>query len=346
MVITSPLTIDGAAGEGGGQILRTALALSMCTGVALHMVNIRARRRNPGLQRQHLAAVQAAAQICAAQVEGANIGSQQLVFVPGAVTAGDYRFDIGTAGSTTLVLQTVLPALLTAAAPSHLTVTGGTHNPLAPSYEFVEQCFLPLLARMGARVALRLLRHGFYPAGGGCIDARITPCARLAPLHLTERGAPGAPAARALVAHLPLHIAQRELEIVHKELAWEHARLHATRVDDCAGPGNVLLLVLPSTNVTEVVTACGQRGVRAEDVAGEAVAQARRYLAGTAPVSEHLADQLILPLALAAGGEFVTMRPSAHTLTNIGVVERFLDVEFAAREEAGDRWRIAVAKKR
>jgi RNA 3'-terminal phosphate cyclase (ATP) len=346
VVAASPVTIDGAAGEGGGQILRTALALSMCTGVALRLVNIRARRRNPGLQRQHLAAVQAAAQICAAQVEGANLGSQTLVFTPGAVTAGDYQFDIGTAGSTTLVLQAVLPALLTTAAPSRLTITGGTHNPLAPSFEFVEQCFLPLLARMGARVTLRLLRHGFYPAGGGCIDARITPCARLAPLQLTERGTPGAPAAHALVAHLPLHIAQRELEIVRKELAWDRTRLHATQIDDCAGPGNVLLLVLPSANVTEVVTACGQRGVRAEEVAVEAVAQARRYLAGTAPVGEHLADQLILPLALAAGGEFVTARPSAHTLTNIDVVERFLNVKFSAREEAGERWRITVAKKR
>jgi RNA 3'-terminal phosphate cyclase (ATP) len=336
------IELDGSQGEGGGQIVRSALALSMCTGRPFRIANIRARRRNPGLQRQHLVAVRAAAEICGATVEGATRGSTALSFTPGEVRPGRYHFDIGTAGSATLVLQTLLPALLAASAPARILIEGGTHNPLAPSYEFIERSFLPVLRRMGARVAMRLLRHGFYPMGGGQIEAEATPCPRLSPPCLLERGAPGAPEAHALVARLPLHIAERELDVVRRELPWPGWRMQATQIPDSRGPGNVLTLIMPASELTEVVSVCGRRGVPAEEVAMDAVRQARRSADAAVPVGEHLADQLIVPITLAGGGEFRTVRPSNHTLTNIAVVERFLPLKFTVVREDGS-WRVAAA---
>ncbi len=334
------ITLDGSQGEGGGQIVRSALALSMCTAKPFRIEHIRARRRRPGLQRQHLAAVQAAAQICSATLSGAGPGSQSLQFTPGAIRPGRYSFDIGTAGSATLVLQTVLPALLTAPGSSQLVIDGGTHNPLAPSYEFLEQTFLPALSLMGATVRTRLVRHGFYPAGGGRIEIGVVGCGRLAPLHLLSRGESCTPQAHALVARLPLSIAMRELEVVRRELGWGQQQLHAIEVKESRGPGNVLNLFLTCAALTEVISVCGRRGVRAEDVAQEAVDQARQYLQADVPVGRHLADQLIVPMALAGGGQFITMQPDPHTVTNIAVVERFVDVRFTTRAENG-RWRIS-----
>ena len=161
------ITIDGSAGEGGGQILRSSLALSLVTGQPFRMERIRAKRQKPGLLRQHLTAVEAAKAVGCAEVSGETLGSQTLDFRPGPVTPGNYRFAVGTAGSATLVLQTVLPALLTASDPSTLTLEGGTHNPLAPSFDFLDRCFMPLIHRMGPSVELELKRPGFFPAGGG-----------------------------------------------------------------------------------------------------------------------------------------------------------------------------------
>src|SRR6476620_518674 len=164
------ITIDGSVGEGGGQIIRNSLALSLVTGQPFRIVNIRAGRKKPGLLRQHLTAVQAANQIGDAAVDGAEMGSGEVVFRPEGIRAGDYRFAIGTAGSTTLVLQTILPALILAGAPSHLTLEGGTHNPLAPPFDFLAQTFLPHLARFGPTVTATLARPGFFPAGGGRLE--------------------------------------------------------------------------------------------------------------------------------------------------------------------------------
>ncbi len=175
------IELDGSTGEGGGQILRTLLTLAMITGRPFRIRQIRARRAKPGLMRQHLVAVQAAAQICGAEVSGAAVGSQELEFVPGPVQGGDYRFAIGTAGSCTLVLQTVLPALLAADRPSTLQLSGGTHNPMAPPVQFLQRAFCRLLAEMGAQVDVHIERFGFYPAGGGEVTARVSPCARLQP---------------------------------------------------------------------------------------------------------------------------------------------------------------------
>src|SRR5215210_615466 len=208
------LELDGSQGEGGGQILRSSLALSMVTGTAVRIRNVRARRSKPGLMRQHLVAVQAAARIGGAQVTGAEIGSSMLTFIPGEVKPGEHVLSVGSAGSTTLVLQTVLPALLCAAEPSLLVLEGGTHNPLAPPFEFLDRAYLPLLNRMGPRVQAELERPGFYPAGGGRIVVSIEPAARLSGFELLERGEVRQRTATAIVSRLPRHIAERELQEV------------------------------------------------------------------------------------------------------------------------------------
>ena len=256
--------------------------------------------------------------------------------------AGEYRFAIGTAGSTTLVLETVLPALLTASGPSTLTLEGGTHNPLAPPFDFLQRAFLPLINRMGPHVEAVLERPGFYPAGGGRMVVRIEPAAILKPLHLPERGAILARQAIAAIAGLPGHIAERELAVVRDKLGWSEAELHIRRLSAEHGPGNVLTLEIASEHVTEVFTAFGEKGVSAETVAERAVKEARTYLAAGVPVGHHLADQLQIPLALAGDGSFTTLRPTLHSLTNIEVIRQFLDVRIALEQVSGEVWRLSV----
>src|SRR6266481_5961180 len=207
------ITIDGSQGEGGGQILRTSLALSLVTGQPFRMERIRAKRQKPGLLKQHLTGVEAAKTVGCAEVNGASLGSQTVVFVPGQVTPGNYRFAVGTAGSATLVLQTILPALLTASGPSTLTLEGGTHNPLAPPFDFLGRCFMPLIRRMGPSVELELKRPGFFPAGGGRFHARIEPVKQLSRLVLLDRGAICGRRARVWLSKLSPEVAERELAV-------------------------------------------------------------------------------------------------------------------------------------
>lgn len=336
------LTIDGSLGEGGGQILRTALALSVATGTPFRLEKIRAGRAKPGLLRQHLTAVTAAMQISDAEVDGAQLGSGTLVFRPRALRAGDYAFAIGTAGSTMLVLQTVLPPLLVAPSASSLTLEGGTHNPAAPPFDFLAAAFLPLIERMGPRVEARLEKAGFYPAGGGRVVARITPTAQLRRLDIPERGAVRATRARAVVVNLPRHIAERELAVVHKRLGWEESSLQAEVLPPGPGPGNVLTLEVESEQVTEVFCGFGEHNVRAEAVAAAAVDEVRRYLVAGVPVGTHLADQLLLPMALAGGGSLLTLALSRHTTTNIEIIRRFLDLPILVQRQDRDHVQVVV----
>ncbi len=336
-------TIDGSQGEGGGQILRSSLALALVTGQAVRIERIRAGRRKPGLMRQHLTAVQAAAAIGAAEVEGAELRASELTFRPGRVTPGEYHFAVGTAGSATLVLQTVLPALLIASGPSRLTLDGGTHNPFAPPFDFLQRAFLPLLNRMGPTVEATLERPGFYPAGGGRFTVTVDPVPKLEPLELRERGAVLRRLARARVAGVSKRVAQRELSTVSEGLGWQGEELVVEQVRNSAGPGNVLTLEIESAHVTEVVSAFGQRGVPAERVAGQAVKQARRYLAADVPVGEHLADQLLVPLALAGAGSFRLLKPTRHTQTNIEVLRALTGVEVRCTKLGRDDWVVEVS---
>jgi len=336
------IQLDGAQGEGGGQILRTALSLSMLSGLPLRIERIRAGRKKPGLMRQHLTCVRAAAQVCSADVGGAEIGSTALEFRPGPVRAGEYRFAIGSAGSTMLVLQTVLPALLRTDGESRLVLEGGTHNPLAPSADFIADSFLPVLRQHGARIEFSLDRHGFFPAGGGAVTVNIAP-APLRPIELLERGDPGPLEAEAMVSNLPGSIVERELAAVRAALP----RVKASQrfLPPGIGPGNALLLRARFAQITEIITELGAVGVSSETVAERAVAALKSYLAHGAPVGEHLADQLLLPMLVAGGGSFVTGRPSTHLETNASVIEASGLAQIDLRPDDGDpqrRWRVSL----
>ncbi|MEW5853131.1 MAG: RNA 3'-terminal phosphate cyclase [Myxococcota bacterium] len=320
------ISIDGSEGEGGGQVLRTALALSLVTGKAFQVVNVRARRARPGLMRQHLTAVQAAAEVGHARVVGDTVGSRELSFEPGPVTSGEWTFSVGTAGSATLVLQTILPALLTADGPSKLLMEGGTHNPLAPPFEFLTDAFLPLVGRMGPCVEATLQTRGFYPAGGGRFSVVVQPVRALQPFFLRGRGNLVKRGITVLVSQLPRHVAERETQLLRELLGWEEHELRIESVRNSPGPGNVLLARLEYENVTEVVCAFGEKGVRAEVVAEKLASDVRAYVDAGAPVGEHLADQLMLPLALAGGGGFRTRTLTMHAKTQAELIPRFLDV--------------------
>jgi len=338
------ITIDGSAGEGGGQILRSSLALSAITGKPFRIQRIRAGRPKPGLMRQHLTAVTSAATICSAEVQGADIGSRDVTFRPRDVKAGDYTFSVGTAGSTTLVFQTVLPPLMLAGGASTLTLEGGTHNIHAPPLDLLEHAFLPIVRRMGSNVSVALERAGFYPAGGGRFVATIEPAEKLIPQHITMRGQNGRRVCNAVVAGLPGEIAVREFELVRRAMGWPEESFQIRQLSDDQGPGNVVTIEVHSEHVSEVFTGFGQRGVRAEAVAESALKEAKRYLACDAPVGEHLADQLVLPFALAGGGSFVTHAVSDHLTTNIDVVRRFLDVPISLEKTGTDRWTVLFGR--
>jgi len=339
------ISIDGSMGEGGGQVLRSSLALSVLTSTPLRISKIRAGRAKPGLMRQHLLAVTAAAAISDADVAGAELGSQSLEFRPRAVRGGDYHFALGGAGSTTLVFQTILlPLLLGAASPSRVRFEGGTHNPLAPPFEFLAHVYLPLLERMGAKVDIALDRHGFFPAGGGDWSAQVQPVSALQRLELLERGAVRRQSAVALCANVNGGVGVRQVDALCGALGWSREDCRPRMLPGTRGSGNALLATIESANVTEQVTGFGERGVPAERVASLVVDEVRRYLASGAPVGEHLADQLLLPLALGQGGVFRTMEPSLHCRTQLELLQLFLPVRASAAQEGPDLWRVEVAR--
>jgi RNA 3'-terminal phosphate cyclase (ATP) len=326
--VTTPVDIDGARGEGGGQILRTSLALSMLTGKPLVMRNIRAGRAKPGLRRQHLACVHAARDLCGATVHGDEVSSKYLEFTPSALVGGTRTVDIGTMGSSTLVIQTVLLPMIVGGHALRLVIRGGTHNPMAPPFEFVDRVFVPVLRAMGARVSMTLDRHGFVGERGdlGQVTVEIGDGTKLVPIEILDAPEITSRHVVAILARLPTHIAEREFGIVEERLGWSRAECEI-RETRYGGPGNALLLeVERGDRVREVVSEIGEKGVRAELVATRACDQMERYLEANVPVGEHLADQLLLPLALAGGGRFKCGPLSLHATTNIETIGRFLEV--------------------
>jgi RNA 3'-terminal phosphate cyclase (ATP) len=334
--MTQHIMIDGSRGEGGGQIVRSSLALSMLTGKPVTIENMRARREKPGLRPQQLTAVQAAASLCGAEISGAVVGASTLHFRPGPVKPGPYRFNVGTAGSTTLVLQTVLPPLFVADAKSEIILEGGTHNPGAPIFEFLQSAYLPLINRMGPRVIVELERPGFYPAGGGRMIVSVEPQPVLRGFTLLERGETIETTVQAIVANLPQHIAIREVDRIIQELRWSPENGSNLRVD-AYGPGNAVWAKIKSQHVTEVFASYGRLGVRAEQVADEVVGQVSSYLSTAAAVGPYLADQLLLPLGisawqsvssgLAGGGSFSTGPLTGHATTHIDILRQFLEIQ-------------------
>jgi len=334
--------VDGSTGEGGGQILRTSLALACITGKSLRIENIRAARRNPGLAKQHLSCVRAVCQVCSGQCRGAALRSGVLDFHPAPVQSGDFRFDIGSAGSASLVIQTVLPALFLADKPSAVTVTGGTHNPLAPPFDFLSETFLPAIAAVGFRAdplgdALRhckLIKHGFYPAGGGKITFDVQPWQRDTDrvLKLCESSEQFQIHARIYTAKLPLHITQRQRKLLLQS-GLNIRNVEHIEVTDSDGPGNCVMIRLCDSSRTTVFTAFGMRGKPSQQVVSEVVNLAENFLTSGAAIDRFLADQLLIYMAMAKAGSYTTNELSSHLQTNMEVIKKFLPVNFNVEQQ-------------
>ncbi|MEG3181388.1 RNA 3'-terminal phosphate cyclase [Sphingomonas sp. LT1P40] len=340
------IIIDGSEGEGGGQVVRNACALSLVTGQPFRITNVRGKREKPGLMRQHVTAIEAALAIGGAHAEGVAVGSSEIAFTPGRVTPGEYRFAVGTAGSTGLVLQTVLMPLLLADGPSRLVLEGGTHNMLAPPFDFIARAFVPVLRRMGAQVEMRLIRHGFYPRGGGRIEVDIVP-GELTPVDCVDRGSLTDVSATALIAGLQLDIAEREIETVRKLFDWPERAFAIRELPAECGPGNALLLEAQFEHATEIVTGFGRLGVSAQSLAKQAGQRMAGFLASDAFAGPYLADQLLLPFALsnggAGGGSFTTVKPSQHARTAADIIQRFTGQRWVF-EQAGGSHLVRLAR--
>jgi RNA 3'-terminal phosphate cyclase (ATP) len=332
------IQIDGSLGEGGGQVLRSSLTLSAMTGQEFRIVNIRAKRKNPGLRHQHLNAVQAAAEICGADVSGGKIGSQEITLYPDKIRAGKYRFDIGTAGSTSLILQTVLLPLNKADEPSTVTITGGTHVPWSPCFHYLDLNYLPFLWRVGLDVHLRMEKAGFYPNGGGQIRATIEPSKTISPLQLLMRGRLLEIRGISAVANLARNIATRQRRQVIGRLG-RRFPLNDIRVVDipASSPGSLILLLAEFEQSQVCYFALGQKGKSADKVADEAIGEFEAFIATDGVVDQYLADQLLLPLAFADGpSEIFTSQVTEHLVTNAEVIGAFIPVEIKIIGGIGD----------
>lgn len=336
------ISIDGSEGEGGGQVLRTAISLSAITGTPVRIENIRAGRRKPGLMRQHFTAISAAAEICGASTEGLALKSDTVSFTPSEIKGGNYEFAIGSAGGTCLVAQTVLPILSFAKTKSMISVKGGTHNQWAPTYDYLDQAFLPLFRKMGGRADLALDGYGFYPAGGGKITLSVEPHATPVALMLKERGEKISKRVVAIVSNLKREIAQREVNKIAHRMNFDPELAEIIHAES-PGPGNIVSLFIAYANVSEVFVGIGQNGVRAEAVANGVVDEAREFFTSGAAVGPHLADQLLLPMALLGGGVFTTSEVTEHTSTNIDIIKRFLAVRIEVRQIERKLWQIEVS---
>jgi RNA 3'-terminal phosphate cyclase (ATP) len=340
------IEIDGSLGEGGGQILRTSLALSLITGKAFHLRNVRAGRPKPGLQPQHLMSVRAAATIGKAELRGAALKSQDLVFEPGPVGAGRYHFAIGTAGATGLVLHTVyLPLALRGQGPSELVLQGGTHVSTSPCFHFLDSTWRAYMEALGLRIRLKLVRPGFYPRGGGMVEAQIQPSPRLHGLKLLERGPIKNVTGISAVASLPEEIGERQARRAANRLRSLGFPVAIREESWASGPGTVLALQLDTAPAPTLFFGLGARGKPAERVADEAAEQAIDYMnAAPAAVDSHSADQIVLPLALADGpSQFTVTHVTQHLLTNIAVIRQFIDREIACTGPDGEPGTVNIS---
>ncbi len=335
------ITLDGAHGEGGGQILRTALSLAMLTGRAFRIVRIRAHREKPGLRPQHLAAVEAAARLCDAEVSGGAVGSRELTFRPGPVQARDLVLDIGTAGATALVLHTLhLPLVWHAAQPVRLVLTGGTFNTRAPSFPFLVETWARHMAALGLPVALAMPRAGFYPQGGGQLEAWLEP-GRPRPFVALERGPLRTIQGIAGIANLPgRDIAERMRDRALAGLA-ERGLTAEIRLTEWPSVGRGAALSLTAEhegNIPATFVGLGERGKPAEVVAEEALAELLAFEDQPGAVDPHSADQILLPLALAEGRSLFTVTAvTDHLHTNAATIRAFLDRPIRIEEPADDR---------
>jgi RNA 3'-terminal phosphate cyclase (ATP) len=320
--------IDGSFGEGGGQILRTSLGLSCLFKTPFSIGNIRRERKKPGLRAQHLTSVRAAARISGAHMKGDEQDSTELVFYPQSIKSGEYSFSIGTAGSTGLVLQTVLPPLLFAGGVSTVTLSGGTHVPFSPPFHYIRDVFLSTLETLGAHVGAEIKSYGFYPRGGGVANFSIKPCLKLTPRDFLAPGKLIRIEGISAVGRLPLSVAMRQRKAAIAALGREMVEIRTEEVRS-RSPGTFVFLRAQHEESIVGFCALGEKGKRAETVGWEAAWELNRFLASGVCLDPHLADQIILYLALAEGESVITTSMiTDHLRTNIYVIERFTDAAF------------------
>ncbi|MEW6108632.1 MAG: RNA 3'-terminal phosphate cyclase [Nitrospirota bacterium] len=341
------LEIDGNYGEGGGQILRTALSLSCLLNLQFHLFNIRKGRKMPGLMPQHLTCVRSMMQISRARVEGDFIGSQDLIFSPSEIRAGNYFFDIGTAGSTSLLLQCILPPLIFAKNESVVTVKGGTHVPFSPTFNYIRDVFIPMLRKLGITLTSVINRYGFYPKGGGEIIIKITPSEEIHGLTLQERGGLKAIQGISGVANLPESIAQRQREAAIKTLAVHGLKAEIEMLSVPAFGHGTFIFIKSETDICiSGFSSLGQRGKKAELVGEEAAGELITYHKSSACIEHHLADQIILYLAVAKGiSSFSTSCITNHLLTNLWVIEKFTGIRFTVTGQKGFPGKVTLSGK-
>ena len=324
------LAIDASHGEGGGQLVRTAVALAAITGKAIRLDNVRAGRDKPGLAPQHLAGVQAVAALCDAACDGLALGARAFGFVPRRLKGGEFQVDVGTAGSITLVLQAMLPALACAPGPSRVRVTGGTDVRAAPPLDYFRQVLLPLLGRMGVRAHCRCVRRGYYPRGGGEVEVAVEPAA-LKPLELDAPGRLIGIEGLAHVANLPLNIAERMRGAAVASLAHPGRPVAidaaALARDEAIGTGGAIVCWARTQHAVLGAGRAAERGVRAEALGEATGSELAADLAANACLDAHAADQILIYLAL-AGGRFSTRRLSSHALTAMWLIGQFMPVRF------------------
>jgi len=341
------VSIDGSFGEGGGQILRTSLALACITGKALHIENIRANRRNPGLAKQHISCVYAARDVTDGTCSGIELGSQVLNFQPGKITGGNFSFDIGSAGSASLVTQTIMPPLFLADKSSTVAVLGGTHNPMSPPYNFFERTFLPAIAQSGFNARCRLLKYGFFPAGGGKLKIDVQPWDKesSSAIDFCQPAEKFEISVIIYTARLPSHIADRQRGLLLKSaLAFTDAGkmrlvqplkfedIELVDVTDSDGPGNCVMILLSGQTQKTIFTAFGEKGKPSEKVIREAVNLTTEFLKSGAAIDHFLADQLLIYMTMAVAGSFTTDKLSSHLQTNIEIIKKFIPVDFQVEQ--------------
>jgi RNA 3'-terminal phosphate cyclase (ATP) len=342
------IKIDGSHGEGGGQILRSTLTLSAVLGKSVEIFNIRVGRKKPGLQPQHLTGVRAVAGICGGKIEGDELLSQRIVFHPGEIQSGDYEFDVmkikSSAGSTGMIFQQIAPVLAFGKGGSNITIKGGTHTEMAPPIDYLQEVFLPTVAKMGFLANLEVERWGWFPIGQGIVKANIKPAkGKLKAIELNKRGKLKRIYGISLVSRLPLSIAERERDHALSMLSQVSEPEIEVRSVPSLGTGNAFSLIAEFENSIAGFNALGKIGKRAEKVAEEAVNEFIKFYKSDACIEKHLGDQLILYMALAEGkSSFTVSEISSHILTNIWVMEQFLPVKFEIEGKPGEAGKVKV----